>query len=89
MFVDPRPFPEALPPPSSPRGSRGLRGRFTMTKRRLFYLVCLSILLLSGVIGGWSAAHVIFQTKAANPPPSMTVQQFLQQGTPYQASVCQ
>ncbi len=51
MFVDPRPFPgDSSPPPHAPHT---LRGRFTMTKRRLFYLVCLGVLLLSGVIGGW------------------------------------
>jgi RHS repeat-associated protein len=85
MFKNPRPFSgNPSPLPAVPRKPFG---RLTLTKRRLFYLACLSILLLSGVIGGWSAANVIFHSKAANPPPSMTVQQFLHQGTPYQAFV--
>jgi hypothetical protein len=84
MIRDPRPFPEN-PSPLPP--SWKLSGRFTMTRRRLFYLACLTILVLSGLIGGWSAAHVLFRSKAANPPPSMTVQQFLHQRTPYQAFV--
>ena len=84
MFRDPRPFPEGTSPlPPSPR--KPLE-RLHLTKRRLFYIVCLSILLLSGVIGGWSAMHGIFGSQAASPPPKMTLAQFLQQGSPYHAS---
>ncbi len=81
MFRDPRPFAEGSSEPRLPRP------HFRWTRRRLLSVLLLSLLLLSAVIGGWSAVHVIFGTKAASASPTMTVQQFLQQGSPYQAFV--
>jgi hypothetical protein len=48
-------------------------------------VLVLSILLLSGIIGGWSAT--VFHSFAASPPATMTLPQFFKHGHPYHASV--
>jgi hypothetical protein len=82
MFRDPRPFPEgSLPPLEPPR--KPFTRRFAWTRQRLLFTGLLCLFLLSGVIGGWSAVHVLFHAQAAGPqaqPASLTLQQFLAQG---------
>jgi hypothetical protein len=80
MFRDPRPFPEELPilparPPQPPR-------RFT--RRQVVVVLILGLLLLSGIIGGWSAA--VLHSFAANAPVKTTLPQFLAQQHPYHPS---
>jgi hypothetical protein len=54
-----------------------------LTRRQLLFSVLLCVVILSGVIGGWSTG--VFTSHAAGPlpsaPASMTFQQFLQQGS--------